>query len=271
MVCKIQAKKAYHEAREVMTEKIITRMDDNSIAYLKMNDIEEKNTFSDDFIAGLIKGLAKITAMKPKVLILSGLEDVFSGGAEKQNLIDLCNGKIHVKDLLISEKLINTPFPVIAAMEGHAVGGGLVIAACCDIVIAARESRYGAVFMLMGFTPGMGCTTLLSELVGPFIANEMMFTGKRFKGSELARKSTNINYILPKKEIINKAEDIAWQISENNIKSIYLLKNTLSAKKKKLLIEARQQEDLMHKISFAFPETREAVEEFYAGKENKKK
>jgi polyketide biosynthesis enoyl-CoA hydratase PksI len=98
----------------------------------------------------------------------------------------------------------------------------------------------------------------------------MMFTGKRFKGSELARKSTNINYILPKKEIINKAEDIAWQISENNIKSIYLLKNTLSAKKKKLLIEARQQEDLMHKISFAFPETREAVEEFYAGKENKK-
>jgi polyketide biosynthesis enoyl-CoA hydratase PksI len=123
----------------------------------------------------------------------------------------------------------------------------------------------------MGFTPGMGCTTLLSELVGPFIANEMMFTGKRFKGSELARKSTNINYILSKKEIINKAEDIAWQISENNIKSIYLLKNTLSAKKKKLLIEARQQEDLMHKISFAFPETREAVEEFYAGKENKKK
>jgi polyketide biosynthesis enoyl-CoA hydratase PksI len=202
--------------------------------------------------------------MKPKVLILQGLPDVFSGGAEKENLMGLCKGRIHVKDLLISEKLINTPFPVIAAMEGHAMGGGFVMAMCCDIVLAARESRYGAVFMLMGFTPGMGCTTLLAQLVGPFIANEMMFTGKRFRGSELAKKSTNINYILPKKEIMPKAEDIALQISEKNIKSIYLLKNTLSSKKKKLLIEARSQEDLMHRISFAFPETKAAIQDFYS-------
>ena len=64
-----------------------------------------------------------------------------------------------------------------------------------NIVIAAKESRYGAVFMNMGFTPGMGTTTLLQALMGDFIANEMMFTGKRFKGSELANKGTNINYI----------------------------------------------------------------------------
>lgn len=247
-----------------MSGRIITRSEDNGIAYLQMNDSEKNNMFSDDFIAELIDGVDKITEMKPKVLILHGLPDVFSGGAEKENLMGLCEGKIHVKDLLISEKLIYTPFPVIAAMEGHAMGGGFVMAMCCDIVLAALESRYGAVFMLMGFTPGMGCTTLLAQLVGPFIASEMMFTGKRFKGSELAKKSTNINYILPKKEIMSKAEDIALQISEKNIKSIYLLKNTLSAKKKKLLIEARSQEDLMHRISFAFPETKATIQNFYA-------
>lgn len=247
-----------------MSGRIITRSEDNGIAYLQMNDSEKNNMFSDDFIAELIEGVDKITKMKPKVLILHGLPDVFSGGAEKENLISLCEGKIHVKDLLISEKLINTPFPVIAAMEGHAMGGGFVMAMCCDIVLAALESRYGAVFMLMGFTPGMGCTTLLAQLVGPYIASEMMFTGKRFRGSELVKKSTNINYILPKKEIMPKAKDIALQISEKNRKSIYLLKNTLSAKKKKLLIEARTQEDLMHRISFAFPETKAAIQDFYA-------
>ncbi len=73
--------------------------------------------------------------------------------------------------------------------------------------------------MQLGFTPGMGSTTLLPELVGPFIASEMMFSGKRFKGNELSGKSTNINYILPKEEIMPKAEDIALQISEKNIKS----------------------------------------------------
>lgn len=252
-----------------MSRRIITRLEDSGIAYVHMNDLEKNNTFSDDFIAELIEEVDNITEMKPKVLILHGLPDVFSGGAEKKTLVGLCEGRFHVKDLLISEKLIYTPFPVIAAMEGHALGGGFVMAMCCDIVLAALESRYGAVFMLMGFTPGMGCTTLLAQLVGPFIASEMMFTGKRFKGSELAKKSTNINYILPKREIMRKAEDIALQISENNIKSIYLLKNTLSAQKKKLLIEARLQEDLMHRISFAFPETKKAIQDFYEVLEKK--
>ncbi len=247
-----------------MNKRIKITVTENNIAELKMNDEKNKNVFAEDFINELIEGLDKIeTEIKPKVLILRGLNDVFSAGAEKQNLLDLCDGKVFVKDLIISERLINTPFPVIAAMEGHAVGGGLIMAACCDIVLAANESRYGAVFMNLGFTPGMGSTTLLAELVGSFIANEMMFTGTLFKGSQLAKKSTNINYILPKKDVITKAYDIAMQISEKNIKSIYLLKYALSAKKKKLLIDARVQEDFMHRLSFSFPETKQKIEELY--------
>lgn len=248
-----------------MADNIITEVRDNGVALLKMNDVARKNTFADDFIAELIAGVEKIEEQNPKVLILQGLPDVFSAGAEKANLIGLCDGVIHVKDLLISEKLVQVQFPVIAAMEGHAVGGGLVIAACCDIVLAARESRYGVVFMALGFTPGMGCTKLLAEMVGDCIANEMMYTGKRFRGSELERKGTGINYFLPRKEIMAKAEDIALQISEKNVKSINLLKYALSAKKKKLLIEARVQEDFMHRLSFGYPETRKTIEEFYAG------
>jgi len=254
-----------------MSDRIVVELGDHGIATLKMNDRKRNNVFSDEFIVELLSGLDEVEKMDPKVMVLQGLPDVFSGGAEKQNLIDLCDGKVHVKDLLISERLVGTSFPVIAAMEGHAVGGGFMMALCCDIVLAARESRYGVVFMLMGFTPGMGCTTLLSELVGPFIASEMMYTGKRFKGSELAQKSTNINYILPKDQIIPKARDLALQICEKNKDSLYLLKNTLSKKKKKLLVEARLQEDLMHRISFSFPETRAAVEEFYAGQDEYKK
>jgi len=246
-----------------VSEKIIVQMEENGIARLKMNDGERKNTFTADFVAELIKGFEKTSDMKPKVLIIQGLPDVFCGGADKKDLMDLCEGKLAVKDFIIQEALLNLPFPIIAAMEGHAIGGGFALAMCSDIILAARESRYGAVFMQLGFTPGMGCTTLLSELVGPYIASEMMFSGKRFKGSELAQKSTHINYILPKEEVMPKAENIALQISEKNIKSIYILKHALSVRKKKLLIEARLQEDLMHRISFGFPETRTAIEEFY--------
>ena len=239
-------------------------MDENGVAVLRMNDAEKKNIFSDDFIRELIDGLDTVESKyAPKVLILAGLPGVFSAGAEKKNLLDLCDGKVHVKDLLVSEKLIAMPFPVIAAMEGHAVGGGFVMAVCCDLVIAAREMRYGVVFMSLGFTPGMGCTRLLQGLVGPYVANEMMFTARMFKGSELEGKGTNINYILPAKEVMPKALEVAAMIAEKNVKSINLLKYSLSAEKKKLLIEARLQEDMMHRQSFAFPETRKTIEESY--------
>ena len=247
-----------------MSDKVLYEVKENGIGYLRMNDTERRNVFTDDFVGELVKAFDKLEELQPKVLVLSGLPDVFSGGADKKNLLDLCAGKIHVKDLIVSEKLVNTSYPVIAAMEGHAMGGGLIMAACCDIVIAARESRYGVVFMSLGFTPGMGATTLLPELVGTFVANEMFFTGKRYKGSKLEKFGTNINYIVPKAEVMKKAEDIALQISEKNIKSIYLLKYALSAKKKKLLIDARVHEDFMHKLSFSFPETRKTIEDLYA-------
>ncbi len=248
-----------------MSKRINIQISDEGIATLQMNDTEKRNIFSDDFISELIEGIDEIEKQEPKVMILQGLPDVFSGGADKKNLLDLANGKVHVKDLLISEKLVHAPFPIISAMEGHAVGGGLVMAACTDIVIAARESWYGVVFMNLGFTPGMGTTTILQDLFGPYVANEMMFSGKRYKGRHLAEMANNINYILPKQDVLKKAHDIALQIAQNNIKSIYLLKYAVSAPKKKALIDARVQEDFMHRLSFAFPETRKTIEDFYAG------
>jgi len=236
----------------------------SGISCLKMDDAKARNVFSAQFITEFLHALDELEReRRTKVLILCGLQDVFCGGAEKQALLDLCEGKAAVRDLVICERLLELPFPIIAAMEGHAIGGGLAVGFCCDIVIAARESRYGAVFMSLGFTPGMGCTTLLAELVGPFLANEMMFTGKRFRGSELEGRGTHVNYILPRTEVLTKARDIAEQIAEKDGRSISLLKHALSLKKKKLLIDARHQEDLMHRISFSFPETRRTIQELY--------
>ncbi len=232
-----------------------------------MQDVERKNVFSHVFVEAFLEALTEVEKAEPAVLIIQGMDDVFSGGADKESLRDLAEGKFVVRDLVISERLINVNFPIISAMEGHAMGGGLVIGLCSDIVIMANESRYGAVFMNMGFTPGMGTTTLLPLLVGPFIASEMMYTGRRYKGKELAVAGTAINYILSKKEVMDKARDVALQIAEKSKKSVYLLKYALNAPKKKLLIEARLQEDMMHHISFGYAETKAIINEMYAGKE----
>ena len=116
--------------------------DERGIAVVQMNDVEGNNVFSDSLINGLVDALDRLEEDKQtKAMILTGLPEVFSGGAEKETLVALSQGRLLVKDLLISERLISTEFPVIAAMEGHAIGGGLVMALCCDIVIAASDIR----------------------------------------------------------------------------------------------------------------------------------
>jgi polyketide biosynthesis enoyl-CoA hydratase PksI len=238
--------------------------DDRGLTYLSMHDAAGKNVFSEEFAGELIAAIDELSNERPPaVVVLKGLPEVFAGGGDKKALVGLAEGHVTTKDLVITEKLVAAPFVIIAAMEGHAVGGGLMLACASDIVLAAEESRYGAVFMSMGFTPGMGCTTLLPELVGPFVANEMMFTAKRFKGKELVGRGTNINYILPRARVLPKAVDIALQIAEKNPKSVRILKRALAARKKKLLIDARLQEDLMHELSFSYPETKAIIKEFY--------
>jgi len=249
-----------------MSGVIRLRVDSDGIAWIKMNDEVSKNTFSKGFVENFLETMNELESFKDsvRVMVLHGLHDVFCAGADEDTLIALTKGGFIVRDIALSERLINLEFPVIAAVEGHAMGGGLALATCCDIVVAARESRFGAVFMSMGFTPGMGMTTLLSELVGPYVASEMMLSAKRFRVSELERMGTNINHIVTKIRVLPVARDIARRIAEKNPKSVRLLKHALSVRKKKLLIEARTQEDMMHRISFNYPETLDSIRDAYA-------
>ena len=98
-------------------------VEDSGIATIWMRDEAGRNVFSDALIEGVVAALDRLEdEIKPHVAILRGLPDVFSGGAEKKALMDLSDGKVVVKDLILSENLIGTTFPVIAATEGHVNG-----------------------------------------------------------------------------------------------------------------------------------------------------
>ena len=239
-------------------------VDERNIATIYMQDHQRKNTLSEELMRGVIASLERAEKERPSVIILRGLPEVFSAGAERSTLEGLTRGELHVKDVQVSEQLLQCSIPLIAAVEGHAMGGGLVMAVCCDIVVAALESRYGAVFITMGFTPGMGCTKLLEYFFGVPLAHEMMYSGQRFKGRELAQMATNVNRWVAKERVYPTACDIAARIAQNNPKALSLLKYTLSAPKRHALVEARVQEDLMHRVTFAYPETQKNIAELYA-------
>jgi polyketide biosynthesis enoyl-CoA hydratase PksI len=247
-----------------MSELISLENYTNNICIFNMKDEKEKNTFHEKFINEMIEKLQLLQNNDNyKAVIIKGLSDIFCAGAAKSELMKLFEGSLSVKDLILSELILQIPVPVIAAMEGGAVGGGLVVGLCSDIIIMAERSMYGGGFTDLGFTPGMGFTRLLQGLVGEYFANEMMYTGKMYKGSYFKERSL-VNYVLPKDQVMDKAIELAEIICEKPIGTLKTLKYSISLKKRQLLLEARVHEDFMHKITFSQPEVKEKIEKMYA-------
>ncbi len=236
----------------------------DTIAIFHMKDDESKNTFTEEFIKVMIEKLNLLQIDKKyKVVILRGLPNIFCAGAAKSELMKLFKGEVSVKDLILSELLLQIPVPVISAMEGGAVGGGMVVGLCSDIIIMAERSMYGGGFADLGFSPGMGYTRLLQGLVGDYIANEMIYTGKMYKG-RIFKEKTLVNYVLPYEEVFNKAKELAEIISEKPRETLTAMKYSISLKKRQLLLEARVHEDFMHKITFNQKEVKEIIQNRYS-------
>jgi enoyl-CoA hydratase/carnithine racemase len=104
--------------------------------------------------------------------------------------------------------------PTIAAINGPAVGQGLSLALACDMRIAAEDAQLGAVWVRRGIPPESAGAFLLSHLVGPAKACELIFTG-RMVGADEAKEIGLVNEVVPAGKALEAAKDLARRISEN--------------------------------------------------------
>lgn len=236
----------------------------SGVGLLEMRDEDGRNAMSIPFVEALTRALGEAAAWREgKVIVLSGLPDVFSSGADRGTLVALARGELSPTDILLPKLVLDLPIPTIAAVEGHAIGGGLALAFSCDLIILARESRYGASFMNMGFTPGMGTTRLLEWAMAPAIVAELLFTGEAKRGRDLEGKAT-VNAILPKGEVLARALSLADRMADKPREPLELLKRTLSLPRRRAFEETITLESLMHRIAFRGPEVLAGIQEHHA-------
>lgn len=116
--------------------------------------------------------------------------------------------------------------PMIAAINGHAIGVGLDIACLCDIRIAADNAKFGAGFIKMGLIPGDGGAWLMQRLLGYSRAAEMLFTGDAF-GAEKALDWGLVSQVVPADQLMSSALDLAGRIAANPQRSLRMAKRLL--------------------------------------------
>jgi len=236
---------------------------DNAIAVVAMEDKQSKNTFSPALTQGLQQAFDEIGNNNDvKVVVLHGYDNYFCCGGTQEELLQLTEGKITFADLPFYRLLLDCKLPVIAAMQGHAIGAGLVFGCFADILVMAEEAFYNAVFMKYGFTPGFGATYILPKRFGSSVANMMMYGAQNIQGSQL--RQCGVSAVFAKREqVITTAINLAKSFCDKPQISLLLLKEQLTAIDKENLPSYIEQELAMHKETFVLPEVKQHIQQLF--------
>lgn len=233
------------------------------IAQIRMRDQMNKNAFTDELVRDLRDAFETVTGRPDyKVVVLTGYGNYFSSGGTQQGLRALYEGRVQFTDTGLYSLPLECPVPVIAAMQGHSVGGGFVLGMFADMAVLAREAVYTVNFMKYGFTPGMGATFILPRQLGNALANEMMLGAMIYRGSELGDRGIPFP-VVPRQEVPGHALDLARTLAEKPRVSLVKLKYHLASSVRNELPRIIEQELDMHEQTLSQPEVRERIETFF--------
>jgi enoyl-CoA hydratase len=206
-----------NKGRHKMEFKYIIYEKSEGIATITLNRPESLNAFNKEVIEEILQALEDIKADEnTRVVILTGAgEKAFSAGADIKAMKGM--NALKARELsLMGEKLCNAlenlEKPVIAAINGYALGGGLEVAMACDIRIASENARMGQTEINIGLIPGWGGTQRLPRLIGKTKAKELIFTGKIID-AKTAEQLGIVNMVVPADKLKEAVHQFALELA----------------------------------------------------------
>ena len=191
---------------------------DDGVGVLTIDRQDKLNALSPQVTEEIGQALLEIESESPRAIIVTGAGDrAFVAGAD----ISVMNSMTPLEAKRFTEVghaamalLDRSTVPTIAAVNGFALGGGCELALACDIRIAAENALFGFPEVGLGILPGMGGTQRLPRLIGPALAKELIFSGRRIDAAE-AKEIGLVNRVVGQGEALNAARELAAEISAN--------------------------------------------------------
>ena len=249
--------------------------EEGQISILTINRPKALNALNSQVLDELDKTLDSIDTSKIRALILTGAgEKSFVAGAdisEMSTLSKKLGEEFSKKGNDVFRKIETFPIPVIAAVNGFALGGGCEISMSCDIRICSDNAIFGQPEVGLGITPGFGGTQRLARLVGMGMAKQMIFTAQNIKAEEALRIGL-VNAIYPQNELLNEAKKLALAIAKNGENAV---KNSKKAINEGIQVDIDKGIEIEEKLfgdCFERPEQIEGMKNFLEkGKKGKDK
>jgi enoyl-CoA hydratase/carnithine racemase len=209
----------FSKRRFFMNEPHLLYEAEEHIAKLIINRPEAKNAFSPEMIALWREALERAQAdQEIRVMVITGRGDTFCSGGD---IRDMAEGKLRSWDMKnflwegvhrILLALEDTDKPVIAAINGTAMGAGLDMAIMCDLRVCSDRARMAESYIMMGIAPGDGGAYFLPRLVGIARALELLFTGRVISAKE-ALDIGLVNRVVPHERLMEETMSLAKEIA----------------------------------------------------------
>ena len=191
---------------------------EENVAVLTINRPDKYNALNDDVVAEISSAMDELGADDGvRAIVITGAGDkAFISGADVGMLQDLETSRDAVansrRGQAMTLKVENLPKPVIAAINGYALGGGLELAMACDIRLASDTARLGQPEVGLGISPGYGGTQRLPRLVGRGMAKLLIFTGDMIDAQEALRIGL-VQRVVPQGELLAEAKALAGKLA----------------------------------------------------------
>jgi enoyl-CoA hydratase/carnithine racemase len=203
-----------------MSEPAVLYAVEDGIGEITLNRPANRNAMTPDVLEGLAAAVACAKSDPAlRCVIVTGRGKSFCAGADfrarREEALEAPAAPAHERAYQTYApflSLLDLEVPSVAAMQGHAIGGGLGLAIVCDLRVANQAARYGANFVRLGLHPGMANTYLLPRLMGVPNAVELLLTGRLVDGTEAARRGL-VHYAVPEAEVLVKARALAAEIA----------------------------------------------------------
>ena len=209
---------------------ILVELTDN-IGWVKINRPERLNALNSEVVASLWQALHDVEKNAAvKVVVITGAgEKAFVAGGDIKEMADMtplaARAFARTGQQLI-ESIEKMTKPVIAAVNGYALGGGLELALACDFIYASENARLGLPEVTLGVIPGFGGTQNLARLIGPNKAREMIFSGMQLTAQK-AREWGIVNEVFPPEQLVTRVMEIALAIAHNGMIAVASAKDSI--------------------------------------------
>ncbi|WP_128893940.1 enoyl-CoA hydratase [Longirhabdus pacifica] len=202
-----------------MDRQVLYRVSEDGIATITLNRPQAANALSQQLLKELEQTTTEIqydTSVRCVLLTAAG-DRVFCAGADLKERANMNPIQVRQAVSLIRKTMNDIeslPQPVIAVMNGMALGGGLELALACDIRMAADHAKFALTETSLGIIPGAGGTQRLPRLIGKGKAKELIFTARRIDAEE-AENIRLVEHVVPTEKLMDKANELAQHIVQN--------------------------------------------------------